>query len=302
MSEPKSWCTVVPLLHLDVGLKTPVYFSKGLWLTLIPEWLRLDGWTDLLNSADREKLKQLKYALITEYEAFSSNAPDDEWDGPEPRSIQDAKHQIALFANFSLWLSRPSPVCYELVFHAPRWTEGWNVQRSEHHAPIRCHAGDTNMLLTDRDLERAGELHSALCSLPGRNSVWTAVHSTWAALQTVTTEARDLLLWTALEALFGREDGEDAPGGMQKRIAFFVSGDRAEAREIGRLAEALRADRLKILHGCWIERSLLGDFDRNAESLVRRALVKVLMDAGLTRQFCSGQLREKYLDDLIRDK
>jgi len=76
MSETKSWCTVVPLMNLDDGLKTPVYFAKGLWLTLVPDWIRQDACTESLSSLDRETLKQLRYAFIVEYAAPCFGAPD----------------------------------------------------------------------------------------------------------------------------------------------------------------------------------------------------------------------------------
>ncbi len=301
MSDPKSWCTVCPLLNLDTGLKTPVYFAKGLWLTLIPDWLRQDGWTDLLSFSDREVLKQLQYAFIVEYEAASSGAPDPDWQGPEPRSIQDAKHEIVMLANFALWITKPSPVCYELVFHAPRWEDGWNVQKSERYPRIRCHPKDRNVFLTGHDLDRAVVLHSALCALPRKNSIWTAIHSTWTALQTRNTEIRDLLLWIALEALFGPESAQESACRMLRRIGFFVSNDREEARKISQKAEKIYDFMRKTAHGHWTDSSDLNEFGYETETLLRRALEKALPNDMLTRQLCSSMGREPFLDSLISE-
>ncbi len=301
MSGPKSWCTVVPLINLDVGLRTPVYFAKGLWLTLIPDWLRQDTCVESLSSSDRETLKQLQYAFIVEYAASSSGAPDPEWNGPEPRSIQDAKHEIALLANLALWIARPSPVCFDLVFHAPRWEDGWNIQRGEKHARIWCHPKDRNTLLTDHDLDQAVRIHSALSTLQGKNAIWTAWHSIWTALQTRNLEMRELILWLALDALFGLRDAGEEGSQLAGRIAFFLSGDAEGAREIRQNAEMGYSLRRKIAHGHGVDRAHLSEVSHQTETLVRRVLFKILQDETALKEFCSWENRESYLDSLIPD-
>lgn len=302
MSEPKSWCTVCPLLNLDVGLKVPVYFAKGLWLTLIPDWLRQDGWADMLSFSDRETLKQLQYAFVVEYEASSSAASDPAWDGPEPRTIQDAKHELATLANLAMWIVKPSPAGYELVFHAPRWGDGWNIQNVEKYPRIRCHARDRYAMLANHDLEQAIGLHEALCALPRRNSVRTAIHSTWAALQAGNPEVRYFLLWAALEALFGAEGESESAGRLARGIGAFVSVGRSEERESTRKVENALRFRRRLAHGLWSGQAELGDLGYETENLVRLALDRVLRDDALTVRFCSGRDRESYLDELLLGK
>ncbi len=299
MGEPKSWCTVCPLLNLDVGLKVPVYFAKGLWLTLIPEWLRHDGWTELLSSSDRELLKQQQYAFIVEYEASSSGAPDPDWDGPEPRSIQEAKLEIAILANLAMWLAKPSPASFELVFHAPRWSDSWNIQNSEKHPRIRCHPKDRYAVLADHDLERAAGIHAALCALSCRNSIWTAVHTAWAALQNRNLEVRVLLLWDALDALFGPEDFREKEGRLGRRIGTFISDDDREARATVEKAENARRLRGKLVHGQWGDQTDLSESAYEAEVFLRRALGRILGDGALIERFCSSSDRESYLEGLL---
>ncbi len=302
MSEPKCWCTVCPLLNLDVGLKIPVYFARGLWLTLIPDWLRQNGWAELLNFSDLEILKQLQYAFVVEYEAASSSAPDPEWNGPEPRTVQDAKHELAMLANLAVWIVKPSPVAYELVFHAPRWEDRWNIQNIEKYARIRCHPKDRYNVLTNHDLDRAISLHEALCALPCRNSIWTAVHSTWAALQARNLEVRNLLLWTALDALFGPEEEREGVGRMARGIGAFVSTTRSEARDATRKAEDSLCFRRRLAHGQWSGQAELYDFGYDTEVLLREALDRVLRDGSLTARFCDGRGRESFLEELLLEK
>ncbi len=297
MSEPRSWCTVCPLLNLDVGLKIPVYFAKGLWLTLIPDWLRQDGWTELLSSSDRETLKQLQYAFVVEYEASSSGAPDPDWDGPEPRSIQDAKLEIARLAGFAMWLAKPSPAGFELVFHAPRWADGWNIQNSEKHPRFRCHPKDRYTVLSDHDLENAVALHAALCTMPRRNSVWIAIQSAWTALETKAGEVRDLLLWDALEALFGPEGAGEGECRIAQRIGAFIAAEIVERKTLIERAVRAHSFRHNLMHGRWADHTELQESVHEAETLLRLSLGKVLRDGKLIERFC-GLDRDSYLDGL----
>ncbi len=297
MSEPRSWCTICPLLNLDVGLKIPVYFSKGLWLTMIPDWLRLDGSTELLSSPDREALKQLQYSFVVEYEAPASGAPDPDWDGPEPRSIQDAKVEVASLANLAMWLAKPSPAGFELVFHAPRWAEGWNVQNSDKRPRLRCHPKDRYAMLADHDLERATNLHAALCALSCKNAIWSAVRSAWAALESRNVEVRILLLWDALDALFDTDDGRERESRLPQRIgAFVANGEAGTKATIERAERAYRFMR-RVVHGDWGEQADLSDSVYEAEVLVRGALGRILSDDALIARFCRD--RESYLEGLL---
>jgi len=300
MSEPRSWCTVCPLLNLDVGLKVPVYFAKGLWLTLIPDWLRHDGWTELLSSSDREALKQQKYAFIVEYEAPSSGAPDPDWDGPEPRSIQEAKLEIAMLANLAMWFAKPSPASFELVFHAPRWADGWNVQNSEKYPRLRSHPKDRYAVLADHDLEEALKLHAALCTLPCRSPVWTAVRSTWAALESRRIEVRILLLWDALETLFGSEEIRQASSPVPLRTGIFVSNDGDDAGATIDRADKAYRHRRRLMQGQWGGTTDLSDSAHEAEILLRCALGRILRNDTLIEHFCRG--RESYLEGLLSNR
>ncbi len=299
MSEPKSWCMICALRNLEGGLRTPVYFAKGLWLTLIPDWLRLEPVMEQLASPDRDLLKQLQYAFVMEYEATTWGAPDPDWNGPEPRSVQDTKKEVAQLANLAMWIVKPSPACYELVFHAPRWKDGWNVQSSEKSVRIRCHPKDRYAVLSNHDLEEAARLHSALCSVPVGNAVRTAVQCTWAALQVEDIEVRNLLFWTALEAIFGPEAGPDGDRRMAERIGVFLSNDAAEARKARERIGPAISFRHGLARGRPPGREELSGFGHETEILVRRALDKLLTDDGLLERFCDPCGRESSLEELL---
>jgi hypothetical protein len=67
---------------------------------------------------ERQRLKNAKHALISEYDADSYGYPDPEWSGPKQRSIQNLRFQSVFLANTALWLRQPSNVSFTAVYQA----------------------------------------------------------------------------------------------------------------------------------------------------------------------------------------
>src|SRR5262249_40706002 len=63
------------------------------------------------------------------------------------------------------------------------------------------------------------------------------IRTVWAGLQTNTVEIRYSLLWIALEALFGPEDGGEITHRLSQRIAFFLKTENPATREMFRTAK-----------------------------------------------------------------
>ena len=302
MSEPDSWCTIIPLVDLYIGLKTPVCFSGGFLLTPIPDLLRQDDWTERLSAPDRKGLQGLLYAFVVEYEGPPADTLASRAESPEAGAIQKAKHEIAQLANLAMWLARPSPVCFDLIFNAPRREGGWSVPFVEKTSRILCHPRDRGGLVSDSDLEEARNLHSALCGLPAESSIRTAVHACWSALQIEMAEVRYLLLWIALEALFAPEDSPTrGPDLFARRIVQFNSADCRPADD--HYARARRAYLLKsrIAYGQRTEPADLAECGHETESLLRGALRKILSSDDLTDLFSGTSGREDFLKGLVTD-
>ncbi len=113
-------------------------------------------------------------------------------------------------------------------------------------------------------------------------------------------EIRHLLLWIALEALFGNDDGEIRYR-LSQRLAFFLAQDRAEASQF--FAEVRRGYdvRCKIAHGGWGPKTQNTDesvaLTGSTEEFVRRAFVRLLLDGEAAKQLC-GKNRGAFLDRL----
>src|SRR5262249_426812 len=155
----------------------------------------------------------------------------------------------------------------------------------ERHSPLLCHPADEDAQPTEDEVQRASTLHDALSKLQRRNAIWTAVRSTWAALQMSTEEVRYLLFWIALEALFGPEDGREITFRLAQRIALFLGQDKAEAQNIYKRVKSGYSFRSQVAHGRWKSNAKSIELMADAESCVRQSLVRILSDAKLTKQF-----------------
>ena len=294
----RHWCSVVPLYNFRSDIREAIEFSHGLSLSPMPEWVAKDSMTQRLGERDRHWLSVARIAFIIKYQAGALGEPDPEWTGSRPHSIQDRARDLAVLANFALWLARPSTVGFDLAFHAPLFDDGWDVQRIETGIPILlCHPQDVDNDLTIEDIRRASTLHACLAELPLESALWTATRASWAALQMNIEPIRHLLFWIALEAVFGPEDAREMTFRLAQRIALFLRADRAAA--IGLFAEAKKAYgfRSKAAHGRWSEDPKGLEFVALVEGLVRESFTRILGDSALLERLC-GKDREEYLDSL----
>jgi hypothetical protein len=301
VNEPDIWCTIIPLVDLYAGLKTPVCFAGGFLLTPVPDLLRQDEWIEGLSAADRKVLEGLLYAFVVEYETppdVTSGSPADD---SISIKVQRVKLEIAQLANFALWLARPSPACFDLVFNSPRREGGWRLPFIEKKSRIICHSRDRGGLLSDADLDEARRLHSALCAMPEDSAVRTAVHAGWSALQLDQVEVRYLLLWIGLEALFASEDGGRSADLLAGRIGRFISNDNRSAEERYQRARPAYLLKSRIAYGQTTEPAALAEFAHETEALLRHAIRKILSVRELTERFSRGADREDFLKGLTAE-
>jgi len=254
----------------------------------------LDG----LSVIEREAVRNATHAFVLCYEAEALGSPDPDWKGAGPKSIQETKCEIGVMANLALWLSRPSPVCFAVVLHAPQFGSQPTIQQTQRCSELLCHPRDVEARITGADLPLAAKLHHALLELTRDTAMWTAVRAAWAGLQMNIETIRCLLFWVALEALFGPEDGREITYRLSQRVGLFLGANRTEARELFTTAKAGYSFRSKIVHGQWKEDK---DGERRmaeAESLLRRALLRILETPAMVAAF-STKGREGFLDNLV---
>ncbi len=293
-----NYYTVAPLVNVHLPQGSRHELAGNLILAETPGWLIKDRMLESLDESDRHAVRSSKYALIASYEAAALGEPDPDWKGKGPKSIQETKYEHCVLANLALWLCCPSPVHFSVVVHAPDFGSGPVSQRMTCHAPLLCHPDDAKKRLRAEDLRLASLLHRSLVEAEQQGTIWTAVRSAWAALQTNMEVVRYALLWIVLEALFGPDDAREITYRLSLRLVRFLETDREQMRSLFSTAKKCYAFRSKIVHGRWKDDPETTKRIAETEALVRRSLIRVLSDGELVRTF-SGTTREAFLDDLV---
>jgi hypothetical protein len=290
--------TVVPLANLDFEIKEPFQFASDATIERVPTDLREE--TDLkeLGRFHKEWIAGCRNCLIIHYEADAPYSPDPNWKGDPPRTIEQSNREAAYLANLAFWLQHPSPIGFRWLFHMPEFDGKFIVQSSEDRNDFLCHPYDKDERVRVEDLEPAKALFAALLKIPHDTPVWTPLRSIIAALQMNVEEIRYLLLWTALEALFGAPI--EIKFRISQRIAFFITGDKNEARAVFGAIKKSYDFRSKVAHGAWKKNKDSTDLTANTEQHLRRSLVRMLLDDNLMTNFLGkDETRNDYLEELI---
>lgn len=294
-----SFHTVIPIHNVDLDPEGQWEFSDGFVLAALPAWVRKQPMLENLSRGDREALVDATHGFIVTNEAAALGDPEPDWKGPDPKSIQETKYEHAVLANFALWPSRPCPVHFIIVLHARQFDSEPTVQQTVRcSSRLLCHPRDKEGRITAENLALAARLHGSLLAITRDTALWTAVRATWAGLQMNIETIRYVLFWIALEAMFGPEDAREITYRLSQRVAFFLSKDRNEAKQLFATTKNGYGFRSKIVHGRWKEDRNSEQHMAEAESVVRRSLVRILEDPELTKTF-SERRRESFLDDLV---
>lgn len=301
------WCTIAPVRYsraLDEQMDMPFNFGQSVAFCSLPDWLekQLIG---KLSYGQRQEFLRLSFAFVVEYEADAPDALNSGWIGHTPKSKQAHAIELIHLANLALWLAQPSEIGFEILIHANRLNaDRWIPQPPRDFHPLIPLARYSRTRLGKNDFEVARELYLALTSLTklSRNGViWTGIHALRQALTESTAVIRYLLLWVALEGLFGPEDAREVAFRLSQRAAFFLANDRSEAQELFSLIKTAYGWRSKIVHGMRLSKLSKENSEQimfEAEDLLRRSLRRLLNELQLVQIF-EGKDRERYLDDLV---
>lgn len=297
------WQAIIPVYGVYPGEEQRVEFAGGLTLGVMPDWVSDDPWLKVLSRQDQYAIKEATHGFIANYEAERFNSPDPTWKYPGGQSISEVKHGLAMWANLALWLSHPSPAHLIHALYADVTDAYPQIKGSQPFPRIFHHAKDAIQSPSAEDIELARRLHLSMERLERKGSVWSALQANWVALQMGADIIRYPLFWMALESLFGPEQaaGEIAYK-LSQRIAFFLSGDRSNARAIYKMAKNGYGYRSAIVHGRWKERKESQTLLAEVETLTRESLLRLLLDGDLLKVFAGKNSRDAYLDDLVFGK
>jgi len=180
----------------------------------------------------------------------------------------------------------------------------WIHRRTDLAQTIRPFERDGDNGLSSDDFSLAKEISDAASKLSVKAAPWVAMLLLWRALTEVWWENRYLLLWVALEALFGSTNPIETTYRLTQRLAFFLAEDRTQVRGLYDRARAGYAARSKVVHGfrhLTLDKKKANDLLADSEWFMRAALCKILTDAGHRRAFVDERKRENFLDGLIFD-
>lgn len=200
--------TVVPLhdARFQFDSKQQYFtFSPNLVLAAVPAWLRNDNfYLKRLSEVDRSGLERCEYCLIHEYEDSQRATAKSKETDPRPQTA--IASDLVFLANLALWLRSLSPIGFSLMFNARQYGDTFVVESLTPHERFLYHPNDRDQnVVTPQDLLAAQRLYNSLSNLRRHSAPWTACRAVTAALQMQHNEIRHLLLWIALEALFGVE-------------------------------------------------------------------------------------------------
>jgi len=295
--------TVVPLHKLSLPKGANYSFGK-FTIQDVPEWLLKNDILDDLCAEERRGVKEARQALVSEYYAESYGHPDPEWQGKEPKGIQDLRWQSALLANMCLWFIQPSPVFLTVGFHG--FTEDLDtpfVQAISRESRLFCHERDRGNIITPVHLAKAAGLFEALSSVSRKNAVWASLRAIWGALTSYQPDMSYPLFWQAMESLFG-SDAEifGVTKRLRDRISYFLAGNSADQKSLAEKIEACYAKRSDIVHGRWEDSE---EFHKvnvyDTECIVRTVIRQIADRPGMLAKFLSPK-RSDFLEAWVKSK
>lgn len=253
-----------------------------------------------LDDSIKQTIEHADFTISIGYEASSLGDPDPDWHGAKPRSKQNKAKERIQIANLALWLAKPSCIGFELIVDAQFAEPNWHLRQARRIDRLVPHVRYKDNYLNAEDFEKAKKLFLPLCAIRD-GSIWRSTATLSWALTNDYWDHRYLLLWIALESLFGPDDPREITYRMSQRIAFFNAESRTEAKEICDIAKNGYKCRSKIIHGKSLSEPEIKNSEQilfDVEQLIRKALSLILSDSQLIDKLNSGQ-REQYLDSLI---
>jgi hypothetical protein len=294
--------TIVPLNNLDLPIGSHIQFGPKFVLQDVPEWLKRDEHTVAnVDVNERQRLKDAKHALISEYYADSYGHPDPEWSGPKHRSIQDLRFQSAFLASTALWLRQPSHVSFTAVYHALTYLNGRTcdppiVIHIDREGPYYPHPKDQHNPFQLRHIIDSAKLCEILETVPRNTPLWASLRSLSAALLSYFPDYRYPLFWQALESLFTDETKDwRVTERLRNRISYFLARNANEQEDLSRLVNNCYRMRSKIVHGRLSEWPEVESQMAQTEGIVRTAIRHVLEKPGMLQVFISSR-RDEFLD------
>lgn len=220
--------------------------------------------------------------------------------GADGDPFSGAERRINM-ANLALWITKPSRCASDSILMCRNQADGAHVRGWSSANPLLPHYRDVSSVLMDSDLRCASRFNQVLAEVDANGTLTTTVRLVYRAIHEDMWEARFLLLWVAVECLFGPEDPRETTFRLSQRVAFYLATDSNERLALYNQCKKSYHLRSKVAHGARLKK--LTDYAADEglhelETLVRRSLTKILSDPDQLGTFQGGN-REKYLEELV---
>lgn len=257
----------------DAGeVDPPVTFSDAAHVGYAFDWYRTEG-----RRGDLFEMPESPIAINGQYEEAESN----DMLLADSHKMDEAT-EMCRHLPIAVWCVKPTPfavgkVAFRLMpgeKHLSLPTHAW-----VHVQPIVALREYRMSRVSRADLEAAVPLFAAMMALPKDGTVWAALRIVRKALAEIAVDLRIVLLWVALEALFGVTEQGELRFRLSMHLALYLEADRSRRQDIARNAKRLYDERSKVVHG---SRSAGLDWDQlskdcaELENIVRAALRKIL--------------------------
>ena len=215
----------------------------------------------------------------------------------------DKRHNALRLANLSLWLARPTAICFDIMVQGCRHgNQNRLLEKTPVVSPLGFLEVDANNSLGECHLTTARQLNIAINSAPRPGPLWTAIRTLWAAL-IQKWDGHYIFRWTALEALFGSENRQKNSSARRHRLmARFIEPDDDIAQDnVIDVATDCYNWRCTLVHG----RSMSEFNDPTSmrvsvktQDLLLRVFRKILLSEEYRQMFGDADRLEHFLDAL----
>lgn len=213
-------------------------------------------------------------------------------------SREDYAALLLQLANLAVWLVLPgNTLRFRHLVHVEATERTWYIREWTHAEPLYI-GHRRREALNPEHLTAASQLSTALGTVSLHSPLWMAVRCLWGGLVTGWFHNRYLLIWIALESLFGPRDPGEVRYRLSQQLAFFLAEKREARYDLFRAAKKDYAERSKVVHGegGGVKRDDWEALIDRAEEWVRAALVKILKSPELIATFSDPQRRDELLE------
>lgn len=289
---------------MPVNIALPYQFSDRVSLQTVPNYTQVPDVVDDLREQVSERIAAdgSHHCISVEYQANENESLPSQGPGPVQKwSAHDDAEQQARLAHLVLWLARPTALTFTTIVLTEKRGPEEITRAINSYSPTYALGQNARNEFSSEDLIAASKTFKALNSVSLQGPIRTAVLVATKALCDSTLEFRFLIMWLAMECLFGPEDGREITFRLAQRVALFLESDRAKAAEMFKMVKDCYGLRSKLVHGFRVaniddEKFMM--FSINSETLLRRSLLTIL-DTAITIQNFDGATREAYLEGLV---